>query len=145
MIKQAGRMDCSTAAELAKLLWPKHTHEDLNEEMMKFIASEDGALFLFYAEDMPIGFAQCCLRRDYVEGTRSSPVGYLEGIFIKTEYRNRGIAKELLAQCELWAAEKGCCEFASDCELDNEGSLGFHLSLGFKVANRIICFKKNLE
>ena len=34
-----------------------------------------------------VGFAQCGLRRDYVEGTDSSPVGYLEGIFIKEEYR----------------------------------------------------------
>ena len=36
---------------------------------------------------MPIGFAQCTLRNDYVEGSSSSPVGYLEGIYVKDEYR----------------------------------------------------------
>lgn len=35
-------------------------------------------------------------------------------------------------------------EFASDCELGNEESLAFHLKLGFKEANRIICFAKSL-
>ena len=42
------------------------------------------------------------------------------------------------------AKEKGCTEFASDCELDNAESLRFHLALGFMEANRIICFRKEL-
>ena len=36
-------------------------------------------------------------------------------------------------------------ELASDCELDNEESLRFHLALGFEEANRIICFRKSLK
>ena len=55
---------------------------------------------------MPVGFAQCGLRRDYVEGTESSPVGYLEGIFVKESYRSKGCAKELLLACESWAKKK---------------------------------------
>ena len=39
-----------------------------------------------YKNDIPIGFAQCQLRYDYVEGTKTTPVGYLEGIFIKDGY-----------------------------------------------------------
>lgn len=79
-----------------------------------------------------------------MEGTDSSPVGYLEGIFVKQEYRKQGYAKELLKMCEAWAKEKGCTEFASDCELDNDTSLRFHMSMGFTEANRIICFTKQL-
>lgn len=73
-----------------------------------------------------------------------SPVGYLEGIFIKDDFRHRGYATELLAKCEMWAKEQGCAEFASDCELDNKESLFFHLNSGFEEANRIICFTKRL-
>jgi aminoglycoside 6'-N-acetyltransferase I len=91
-----------------------------------------------------LGFVQCQLRNDYVEGTSTSPVGYLEGIFIQKEYRHSGYARELLLKCEKWAKEKQCTEFASDCELDNDTSLEFHLSMGFKEANRIICFTKNI-
>ena len=42
------------------------------------------------------------------------------------------------------AEEKGCTEFASDCELDNVDSLYFHMALGFTETNRIFCFKKEL-
>ena len=74
----------------------------------------------------------------------SSPVGYLEGIFVLDEYKKRGYAKELLGECQNWAKDQGCLEFASDCELNNEDSLKFHLKMGFAEANRIICFTKRL-
>lgn len=60
------------------------------------------------------------------------------------EYRKSGFAAELLTECEKWAKEKGCTEFASDCELVNEGSLKFHMALGFEEANRITCFRKDI-
>lgn len=81
---------------------------------------------------------------DAGKGTDSSPVGYLEGIFVSDGYRKQGYAAELLSECEKWAREKGCTEFASDCELDNADSFRFHISLGFKEANRIMCFRKEL-
>ena len=56
----------------------------------------------------------------------------------------RGGARALLAACEDWARARGCREFASDCELDNEASIGFHRAVGFAEANRIVCFAKRL-
>ena len=79
-----------------------------------------------------------------MEGTASSPVGYLEGIFVTEDCRRQGYAKLLLAACEVWAKEQGCREFASDCELENTESLRFHLNVGFEEAGRIICFVKTL-
>ena len=65
-------------------------------------------------------------------------------MYVKEEYRGKGFAKELLSECQKWAKEKGCQEFASDCELDNITSLKFHMAMGFEEANRIICFTKKL-
>jgi len=95
-------------------------------------------------ERNPCGFANVELRHDYVEGTESSPVGYLEGIFVEENYRKQNIARNLVKSCEDWAKKMGCSEFASDCLLDNIQSLKFHLAIGFEEANRIICFKKDL-
>ena len=130
-------------AELAAQMWTGHGRLELEAEFTEVMAV--GGCF-FLAEEMgkPVGFAQCQLRRDYVEGTETSPVGYLEGIFVVEDHRRKGVAKMLLAACEAWAAQQGCREFASDCELDNRESLAFHLSLGFEEANRIICFTKKL-
>ena len=144
MIRKTEVKDLPILAELACKLWPDNTVEEMCSEMEEIIAKPDAAFFLAYAEDTPVGFAQCQLRHDYVEGTDSSPVGYLEGIYVADGYRKQGIAKELLAACENWAKIKGCAEFASDCELDNMQSLQFHLNVGFEEANRIICFTKKL-
>ncbi|MBO5034456.1 MAG: GNAT family N-acetyltransferase, partial [Oscillospiraceae bacterium] len=102
------------------------------------------AVFFAAEEGFPIGFAQCQLRSDYVEGTGTSPVGYLEGIYVRPGSRRKGVARALLSACEGWAREQGCTEFASDCELKNENSAAFHLASGFAEANRIICFTKRL-
>ena len=113
-------------------------------EFEETLKSENVVFFIKYVGNIPVGFAQCGLRMDYVEGTESSPVGYLEGIFVEEDYRNQGCARELLLACEKWAKEMGCSEFASDCELENTNSLKFHMALGFEDANRIICFRKDI-
>lgn len=125
-------------------MWNDNTLDSLKADFEKLTEEDDSACFIKYVGEKPIGFAQCQLRRDYVEGTETSPVGYLEGIFILEGYRRRGYAKELLLKCEKWLKEKRCSEFASDCELDNDDSLQFHLAMGFAEANRIICFTKNI-
>ncbi len=144
MIIKATIDDALCVAKLAIKMWEDNTLEGLAEDLSEIIASPESAIFLLYDGETAIGFAQCQLRHDYVEGTDSSPVGYLEGIFVEETYRNKGYAKMLLKQCENWAKEVGCTEFASDCELDNTGSLAFHLKMGFEEANRVICFTKKL-
>ena len=144
MIRKAETKDLPILAELACRLWPEHTPAEMQEEMAGIMERPDAAFFLAYAEEAAIGFAQCQLRHDYVEGTDASPVGYLEGIYVAEGHRKQGVARELLAACEGWAREKGCSEFASDCELSNAQSLQFHLNVGFEEANRIICFTKKL-
>lgn len=144
MLKEASLYESKEAASLALLLWPEHTLEELLVEMTYFISQPDTKIFLAYHNNEPIGFAQCQLRYDYVEGTSSSPVGYLEGLYVKVPFRKQGFAKKLVDACEVWAKKKGCREFASDCELNNEESLAMHLKLGFIEANRIICLKKDL-
>lgn len=140
MVKSAEVNDLGVLAGLAALLWQNHSAEDLFHEFSKIMSKGESQFFLKYEEDMPVGFAQCQLRHDYVEGTETTPVGYLEGIFVKEGYRNKGYAKELLAECEAWAKRNGCHEFASDCEINNIGSFRFHKAMNFAEVNRIICF-----
>ena len=144
MIQKAEKQELPILAELSCRLWPHHTTDGMLAEYRVGIENPDAAFFLAYAEKTAIGFAQCQLRYDYVEGTESSPVGYLEGIYVLPAYRHEGVAKQLLQACENWAKRKGCSEFASDCELINTDSLRFHLNVGFEEANRIICFTKKI-
>ena len=144
MIREAKNEDLAALAGLAASLWPHHAPDELAREFSGMLTDGDVRFFLQCEGDVPVGFAQCQLRNDYVEGCGTSPVGYLEGIYVANEYRHRGYASELLRACEKWSKSNGCREFASDCELNNTASHGFHMNTGFEEANRIICFKKRL-
>lgn len=144
MVRRAEKNDIPIIADLAVLLWNGSSADGLSNEFTEMLSDDNAKFFLKYENDIPVGFAQCQLRHDYVEGTETTPVGYLEGIYVKENYRRRGYAKELLTECEKWAKEKGCTEFASDCEIDNDISFQFHKAVGFAETNRIICFAKEI-
>ena len=144
MIRKANMNDLPVLTELALELWPDNAADKMYYDLGKIMTAGESVFFLAYEEEKAVGYAQCQLRHDYVEGTETSPVGYLEGIYVKKAFREQGFAGQLMKACETWAKAEGCIEFASDCEIDNEESLAFHLKLGFKEANRIICFKKTL-
>ena len=136
VIREATQADALALAELAIKMWLGNTVSELQSEFLDLISSDNSVCFIKYVGNKEVGFVQCQLRNDYVEGTDTSPVGYLEGIFIEKEYRHRGYAKDLLSKFEKWAKEKNCTEIASDCEIDNDISL--------EEVNRIICFRKDI-
>lgn len=141
---QARAADAAAVAALACELWPEHSAEEMRSEFASLLAREDAAVFLYKEQEEAVGFAQCQLRHDYVEGTETSPVGYLEGIYVRDGARRQGIARKLLSACESWAKALGCTEFASDCELSNTESQRFHRAVGFEEANRIVAYVKKL-
>lgn len=143
-ILEATQKDSHVLAKMATKIWENQNEDELEEEFKEILQSDQETCFIAFVKDMPVGFANVSLRFDYVEGTESSPVGYLEGIFVEENYRKQNIAKNLVKSCEDWAKKIGCTEFASDCLLDNIQSLKFHLAIGFIEVNRIICFKKGL-
>ena len=71
MIRKAELNDLSILAELSCKLWPHHTANEMLAEYAVGMANPDATFFLAYAEEIAIGFAQCQLRYDYVEGTES--------------------------------------------------------------------------
>ena len=144
MIRQAQLSDLEALTELARLLWPGDDREGLAQEFTKTLLSDESAVFLCETGTMAIAFGICQLRHDYVEGTKSNPVGYLEGVYVRKAYRCSKVATDLLKRCEEWAKAKGCTEFASDCELTNDISIVFHKTAGFSEANRIVCFTKKI-
>ncbi len=143
-VDRAAITDADIVAELACELWPDHPVEEMTAEFQDLLKEKEAAVFLFRKEGNAAGFAQCQLRHDYVEGTETSPVGYLEGIYVREADRRKGIARSLLRACEDWAREQGCTEFASDCELSNAESQEFHKAVGFEEVNRIAAYVRKI-
>ncbi len=137
--------DCAEWVSLALALWPYETEHDMRELFLKRIPSEKDKTVLCREENgEAIAFIDLSIREEYVEGSSSSPVGYVEGIYVKPEYRKQGIARELLRLGEEWSRAHGCAEYASDTELENTESQAFHFRAGFEEAHKIVHFIKKL-
>lgn len=106
MVIKAQIENLHIVAGLAALLWNHHSADELNQDFTALALSGSAQFFLKYEGGVPVGFAQCHLRHDYVEGTATTPVGYLEGIFVQQAHRRKGYARELLSACEAWARDK---------------------------------------
>jgi aminoglycoside 6'-N-acetyltransferase I len=107
---------------------------------------ERHAQFVIYAEDgQPAGFAEASVRTDYVNGTATSPVAFLEGLYVLPTARRRGAGRRLVEAVATWAVEVGCTELASDALLDHELSQTVHKALGFVETERVVFFNKPLR
>lgn len=124
-------------------LWPHCDSERHISEMHAYF-SGGGSLATFVAadsDDSLHGFIEASLR-PCAEGCTTTPVGYIEGIYVAPDFRRRGIARRLVAAVEQWAASNGCTEFASDCLSDNDASIRFHQSVGFEAAKQLVHFRR---
>lgn len=145
MIEQVSKENIAFYAQMAHQLWPEGELEEHLQELLELLHSDSQACFLYKTPTGKyIGFIQLSLRSDYVEGCETSPVAYVEGIFVAEPYRKTGIAREMIAAGEKWGKEKGCQEIASDAIISNELSIQFHKAVGFTEANRIVCFAKQI-
>jgi aminoglycoside 6'-N-acetyltransferase I len=134
-------------AILRHALWPEAPVQHHRSEAQAILWEQRKAVaFLVRLSDgTAVGFAEAALRHDYVNGCSTSPVAFLEGIYVEPEYRNRGFARLLCRAAEDWAQRLGCREFASDAELHNTGSHGMHKALGFEETERVVYFRKPLR
>ncbi len=96
------------------------------------------------ANAVALGFVEASKRADYVNGTDSSPVAFLEGIYVAPAFRRQGIARALVDAVENWAREEGCGELASDSLLPNTDAHATHKALGFEETERVVYFRKVL-
>jgi aminoglycoside 6'-N-acetyltransferase I len=133
--------------KLRQVLWPDGTFEDLRREATDMLDRPRNAVAYLAREENghTAAFAEATLRRDYVNGCSTSPVGFLEGIYVEAPWRRCGIARLLCRTLEDWAAGLGCTEFASDVLLHNEAGQRVHAALGFKEAERVAYFVKQLR
>jgi len=95
IIRKATIGDAKKVAGLAIKMWKSNTIEELTEEFSDYISKDNCVVVLAMLDDCAVGFAQCGLRHDYVEGTDTSPVGYLEGIFVEEANRIICFTKKL--------------------------------------------------
>ncbi|HXU32271.1 MAG TPA: aminoglycoside 6'-N-acetyltransferase [Thermoanaerobaculia bacterium] len=127
-------------------LWPEGGEAEHLAEMEAFLEEpERYAQFIAVAESgAALGFVEASLRTDYVNGTESSPVAFLEGLYVEPTARRQGTARALVQAVVAWAKSRGCSELASDTQLENVESQAMHARLGFVETERVVYFNMAL-
>lgn len=138
--------DIADWVHLRLALWPDTPREEHEAEIAAIEARPGKTLNLIARLDdgRAVGLAEASLRHDYVNGCDSSPVAFLEGIYVAEAHRRQGVAGQLVKAVELWAQAQGCAELASDTSIANSQSQALHVSLGFVETQRVVYFRKLL-
>jgi aminoglycoside 6'-N-acetyltransferase I len=128
-------------------LWPDAEESEHLGEMARFVADPKRYVqFVAYGdEEHAIGLAEASIRYDYVNGTESSPVAFLEGIYVSPAWRRKGVARTLVLAVSKWARIGGCSELASDAPISNRRSRAVHKNLGFVESERVVYFNLRLK
>lgn len=134
----------NAVVELVLELWPECLLDEELENYARILDSSNDACYLATVEGNYVAFILLSIRHDYVEGSADSPVAYIEGIYVKPDYRKQDIAKKLIRVAEDWAKQKEVKQIASDTEITNLASIDFHKKSGFHEVERIVCFIKDL-
>jgi aminoglycoside 6'-N-acetyltransferase I len=128
-------------------LWPDCPRQQHVEEMASFLREPTRFVQFIVREPSGrgVGFAEASVRTDYVNGTSSSPVAYLEGLYVRPEARGKGVGRSLVLAVSEWALAMGCTELASDTQPENLRSQAVHRKLGFVETERAVFFSKPLQ
>ena len=109
-IEAINKQNLEVCTELILKLWPDCEFEEEYRNCLRILDSAREEIFLSTDQSIYLGFIYLSLRTDYVEGTNSSPVAYIEGIYVEPQSRMQGIAASLVERGAQWGIEKGCSD-----------------------------------
>lgn len=146
LIRPAAPRDLDGWIALRAELWPEDAAEHHRAEVAEALASEkDIVAYVAEAPDGRLaGFVEAALRHDYVNGCETTPVAFVEGLYVRPEHRGAQVGRALCEAVADWARRRGCSELASDAPADNVESHTFHQAVGFEETERVVYFRKAL-
>lgn len=147
IVRRATKDDTDAWSGMRAALWPDGSVNEHRMEVVALIESgfDKSAAFVALDENgCAIGFAEAALRHDYVNGCDTSPVAFLEGIYVSPGYQGKDVGRKLALAVRGWAREQGCTELASDALIDNHASHAFHAAIGFVETERVVYFRQAL-
>ena len=110
----------------------------LHDDFMIEFLGEDSHYYTRYTESEKIENVWVVFEKNHPVGcvayrTKSDGIGEVKRLFVKKEYRGRGISKELLRVLENHAVEQGCTKLFLDTRITLEPAVSLYRSFGFDI------------
>ena len=104
------------------------------------LEDKNGSLVLVAAvENEVVGM---CSIQTLTSTSEGGPVGLLEDVVVKTDYRSKGVGTALLSEIFSWCEEKGLTRVQLLADRDNQQALDFYVSREWIYTN-LICMRKH--
>ncbi len=109
-------------------------HDDF---MLDFLG-EDSSFYTRYSEAENIEAVWAAYENSLLAGCvayrkRAAETGEVKRLFVRREYRGKGIAKKLLNTLEHYAKEQGCRSLYLDTRISLEPAVSLYRAFGFQV------------
>jgi aminoglycoside 6'-N-acetyltransferase I len=138
-IRVAAPSDCEELSRMRSALWPESPAIGKPSSTLPY------AVFVAEGANGELaGFLEVGLRSHADGCDPKQPVGFVEGWFVKEDYRRKGLGRQLLIAAEEWSRGHGCVEMASDTWIDSLLSQQVHESLDFEEVDRCVHYRKGL-
>lgn len=130
---------------MREVLYHSTASEFLDKEMEAIL--NHGSWFCFCIKNdnsETIGLVELSAR-NIVDGCLSSPVAYLEGLYLKPDYQGRGLGRSVMKLIFSWCSDKGYTELATDTNYENFRARAFYKALGFEELENIVGFRIDID
>ena len=121
-------------------LFPREAADDRRREIAEILLRESEAGFAVRAGQAWLGLIEL-RERSHGESCETSPVGYVEALWVDPDMRRHGVARQLVGAALDWCRERSLRELASDTEIDNVVSQAVHRRLGFEETERLVTYR----
>ena len=126
---------------MRKALYYGSEDEFLDQEMETIIKHGNCSCFCIQNVNAEtIGLVELS-ERNVVDGCLSSPVAYLEGLYLKPEYQGKGLGRKAMKLIITLCRDKGFSELATDTNFENLRARAFYKALGFEELENIVGFR----
>jgi aminoglycoside 6'-N-acetyltransferase I len=125
-------------------LFPDEPLTELDAHVTTVLGTDDWVAFAALAPDGDlIGLIEI-FERNYAEGCWTSPVPFVEALWVAAGSRRQGIARALVDAAIAWGQSRGRSEIGSDTQLWNAASQAVHRALGFSEADRVVAYRMDI-
>jgi len=141
-IERATGTDCVGWAELRHALWPDANPNELLTEAKQIAAAQDGVCFLLTSDS---GVRQGFIEASLSQSSADQVAAHVEGWYVAPAARGKGHGRALLERLEDWCLRRSVRVLTSDTTPTYPLSRAAHERAGFRVAQQITVFVKDLR